>query len=66
MAGHLPLKGLIVGLGGAAAYERATNAPAAATALWPALGGGLLAAAALILLGNLVFLLLAALPRRKA
>jgi len=66
MTGHLPLKGLIVGLGGAAAYERATNAPAAAAALWPALGGGLLVAAALILLGNLVFLLLAALRRRKA
>ena len=65
IGGHLPLKGLIVGLGGAAAYERATYAPAAATALWPALGGGLLAAAVIILLGNLVVLLAAALPRRR-
>ncbi len=53
LQGHLPLKGLIVGLGGAAAYERATYAPGAATSLWPALGGGLLAAALLILFGNL-------------
>ena len=65
IGGHLPLKGLIVGLGGAAAYERATYAPAAATALWPALGGGLLAAAIIILLGSLLVLIVALVPRRR-
>src|SRR5262249_22053266 len=53
--GQLPPKGLVVGLGGAAAYEAAMAAPGAATSLWPALGGGLLAAALIILLGNLFF-----------
>lgn len=66
VTGHLPLKGLIVGLGGAAAYERATYSPAAATSLWPAMGGGLLAAAAIIVFGNLIFAVLGALRRRKA
>jgi hypothetical protein len=66
LAGHLPLKGLIVGLGGAAAYERATYSPAAATTLWPALGGGLLAAALIIMLGNLFFFVFGALRRRRA
>jgi len=66
VAGHLPLKGLIVGLGGAAAYEQANAAPGAASALWPAMGGGLLAAALIILLGNLFFGVLGALRRRRA
>jgi predicted lipid-binding transport protein (Tim44 family) len=66
LAGHLPLKGLIVGLNGAAAYEQATSAPGAATALWPAMGGGLLGAALIILLGNLFFGVLGALRRRRA
>ena len=66
VAGHLPLKGLIVGLTGAAAYEQANSAPGAATTLWPALGGGLLATAAIILIGNLIFGVLGALRRRRA
>ena len=64
--GQLPLKGLIVGLTGAAAYEQATAAPGAASALWPAMGGGLLAAALIILLGNLFFGVFGALRRRRA
>lgn len=59
------LNGLVVGLGGAAALEQRIGRPAAATAAWPALGGGLLAAAALITVGNIVFGLLALVRRRR-
>ena len=66
LSSQLPLKGLVVGLGGAAAYERHAYSPGAATMLWPALGGGLLGAALLIALGNLFFALWGALRRRRS
>jgi hypothetical protein len=53
------LDGLVVGLGGAAALENQVGRPGAATLAWPALGGGLLAAVVIILVGNLIFGLLA-------
>jgi hypothetical protein len=59
------IDGLVVGLGGAAALEAQLARPGAALAAWPALGGGLLAAAALILVGNLIFGLLALARRRR-
>ncbi len=59
------LAGLVVGLGGAAALEAQMGRPGAATAAWPALGGGLLAAAVIILMGNIVFGLLALVRRRR-
>ncbi|MCC7358622.1 MAG: hypothetical protein IT317_04045 [Anaerolineales bacterium] len=59
------LDGLVVGLGGAAVLEQQISRPAAASAAWPGLGGGLLAAASLILLGNLVLGLPALLRRRR-
>ena len=65
VAGHLPIKGLLVGLGGAAAYERATQTPGAATHLWPMLGAGLLAAVALIGVGSLLAAIGGALRRRN-
>jgi hypothetical protein len=52
------LRGLVVGVAGAAQYEQLAGTPGAGAALWPALGGGLLAAALLIASGNLVFGLL--------
>jgi hypothetical protein len=59
------LDGLVVGLAGAARYEQRAGLPGAATARWPAQGGGLLAAALIIAAGNLVFGLLTLLPKRK-
>ncbi|MEP7357885.1 MAG: hypothetical protein ABI847_11630, partial [Anaerolineales bacterium] len=49
-----PLDGLIVGVGGAAQYERQAGLPGEAAGRWPAMGGGLLAAALLIALGGLI------------
>src|SRR5205085_10119121 len=49
-----PLDGLIVGLGGAAQYERQAGVAGEAGGRWPAMGGGLLAAALLIALGGLI------------
>jgi hypothetical protein len=57
--------GMVSGLAGAAQYERQVGRPAAATALWPALGGGLWMAAAILLAGNLVYGVLALMRRRR-
>ena len=53
-----PLDGLVVGLGGAAQYERQAGVAGEAGSRWPAMGGGLLAAAVLIALGGLISVLL--------
>ena len=49
-----PLDGLIVGLGGAAQYERQAGVAGEASSRWPAMGGGLLTAAVVIALGGLI------------
>ncbi len=59
------LAGMVSGLAGAAQYETQASLPGGATALWPALGGGLWAAVVLIAAGNLVFGVLALIRRRR-
>jgi hypothetical protein len=56
---------MVAGLAGAAQFESRASRPGDATALWPALGGGLWAAIVLIAVGNLVFGALALLRRRR-
>ncbi|MGE5222508.1 MAG: hypothetical protein ACM3PY_08730, partial [Omnitrophica WOR_2 bacterium] len=59
------VNGLVSGLAGAAAYETLTGRPSTARTYWDSFGAGLLAAEILILIGGIIYIVIALVSPRK-